>query len=311
MRGGLIAWALAGTVACDPARLAAQQAADLIPRTAAAFAQESDVELARAAAPSGLKQLEGFYLVAGPRRPLLLALAEGFCGWGAGFVHDEWEREVFAGGDGQEPLASARRALGRCARYAAMALPPQLASLFDDDAAGSPPVAQRLAAARPRDALPLYYLATAYAALLGMTAQTPRAGGTPELGLLARLPTVLAVLRRVNELEPALAHGQAHALYGSLLAQLPVFGDLDEAERQFTAARAVTSGRLLLVDVLAARALAVARGDRAAFRALLGRALATSPAALPEARLVNELAQRAARRLLRSEARFFPAAAAR
>lgn len=292
---------------CDPARLAARQAAELVPRTAGAFAQESDVELARAAAPAGLKQLEGFFLVVGPRRPLVLALADGFCGWGAGFIQDEWEREIFEGRDGDELLASARQALGRCARYAAMALPPGLATLFEPALDSSAPdVSQRLGAARRRDALPLYYLATAYASLLGMTAQAPGARG-PELALLTQLPTLLAVLRRINQLEPGLAHGQAHALYGTLLAALPVFADLDEAERQFAAARAATQHRLLLVDVLAARSLAVARGDRAGFRALLAAALTTPPSSLPEARLVNELAQRSARRLLRHEARFFPA----
>jgi hypothetical protein len=174
-----------------------------------------------------------------------------------------------------------------------LALP--LARIFepnvDPAAAGA-----ALAAAARADAAPLYWLATAHAALLGMTG---------ELALAIHVPRLLTVLRRVNQLEPSLAHGQAHALLGVLLASIPVFGDLDAAEREFASARAVTGGRLLIVDVLAARALAVARGDRAQFTALLTRALTTSPAALPEARLANELALRMAKRYLRHGARWF------
>lgn len=281
--------------ACDPGALAARAAADLTTRTRSAFARESEVELARAAAPAGLKQLEGFLLVAGRRRPLLEALAEGFCGWGAGFLHDEWEREVIErGGDGAALVTSARAALGRCAHYAAWQLRPPLDRIFT---LGGGAAADALAAAGRDDAAPLYWLVTAHAALLGMTG---------ELGLALRLPRMLEVLRRVNQLAPALAHGQAHALLGSLLAAAPILGDLDEAARQLALARAVTGGRLLLVDVLAARTLAVARGDRAQFTALLTAVLATSPAELPEARLANELAQRMARRSLRHADHWFP-----
>lgn len=290
---GIVVLLLQG--ACDPARFVAVTAADLTSRTRSAFSRESDVELARAAAPAGLKQLEGFLLVSGPRRPLLAALTEGFCGWGAGFLQDDWEREVLErGGDGAEAVASARLALGRCARYAAMQLPPPLARIFET--ADAVAATRALAGARRADAGPLYWSATAHAALLGMTG---------ELGLVVHVPRLLAVLRRVNQLEPSLAHGQAHALLGVLLASIPFFGDLDAAEREFAAARAVTGGRFLLVDVLAARALAVARGERAQFTALLTRALTTSPAALPEARLANELALRMAKRYLRHGARWF------
>lgn len=293
----LATWLALLLIACDPARFAAVTAADLTTRTRSAFAAEADVELARAAAPAGLKQLEGFLLVAGPRRPLLAALTEGFCGWGAGFLQDDWERDVLErGGDGAEALASARLALGRCARYAAMQLPPPLAAIFEpsNDAAAANAA---LASAHRADAIPLYWLATAHAALLGMTG---------EISLVVHVPRLLAVLRRVNQLEPALFHGQAHALLGVLLASIPIFGDLAAAEREFSIARAVTGGRFLLVDVLAARALAVARGDRAQFTARLTRALTTSPAALPEARLANELALRMAKRYLRHGARWFP-----
>ncbi|MEZ4359911.1 MAG: TRAP transporter TatT component family protein [Kofleriaceae bacterium] len=254
------------------------------------------MELARLAAPAGLKQLEGFLLVAGPEPEILALLTEGFCGWGAGFLQDEWQQDVLErGGDGAAAVASARAALGRCARYAAWQLRGPLARVFElplDDAT------RALAAASARDATPLYWLTTAHAVLLGMTG---------ELSLALRAPRMLAVLRRVNELAPALEHGQAHALLGALLAAIPVLGDLDEAARELERARQLSGGRLLTVDVLAARSYAVARGDHALFVSLLTSVLARSPAAMPEQRLANELAQRTARRYLRYGARWFSA----
>jgi TRAP transporter T-component len=250
--------------------------------------------LARAAAPAGLKQLEGFLLVAGPRPELLAALTEGFCGWGAGFLQDEWETEVFEhGGDGAALVASTRQALGRCANYAAWQLPSPLDHVFELDGVAAEAALRK--AAR-RDAVPLYWMATAHAVLLGMT-------GEISLGL--RFPRMVQVLRRVLELEPEIDHGQAHALLGVLLAAAPVFGDLEEGKRELDRARQISGGRLLLVDVLTARSYAVARRDRALFTELLTRVLTTAPSIWPQERLSNELAHRMARRYLKVAARWF------
>ena len=286
---------------CSPSQLAAGTAVDLAARTKSSFSQESDLELARAAAPAGLKQLEGFLLVTGKRPDLVRMLTEGFCGWGAGFLQDEWEVAVYERGqDGAELQASARSAFARCAGYAAWQLPGPLARILElTDAEAQ----AALAAARPAHAAPLYWLVTAHATLLGMTG---------ELGLALRLPRMLAVLRRVIELAPTLEHGQAHLLLGVLLAAAPVGGDVEEGGRQLAQARALTAGRLLVVDVLTARAYAVARGDRALFRRLLIGVLTTPPSIWPEQRLSNELAQRMARRYLRVGDRWFaPPGAAR
>jgi hypothetical protein len=281
-------------VACDPGALAARTAVDLALRSKTAFSRESDLETARAAAPAGLKQLEGFLLVAGKRRDLLGVLTEGFCGWGAGFLQDEWEVEVLErGGDGAELVVSARAALGRCARYAAWQLPPALAGIMDLPEAQAAPA---LAAARRADAAPLYWMVTAHAVLLGMTR---------ELELALRVPRMLAVLRRVNELAPQIDHGQGHALLGLLLVVAPFVGDVEQGRRELERARAVTGGRALIVDVLTARSYAVARGDRALFTALLTGVLRRAPGSWPEQRLSNEFAQRMARRYLRYGGRWF------
>lgn len=289
--------AIAG-VGCSTERLAANTAIDLALRTRPSFAAESELELARAAAATGLKQLEGFMLVTGKRSDLVALLAEGFCGWGAGFVQDAWEVEVLErGGDGAAQVASARSAFARCARYAQWLLPAELAAILE---APEPGASQALARARPRDAAPLYWLVTAHATLLGMTG---------ELRLALLVPRMIAVLRRVVALAPELEHGQARLLLGVLLAVTPVGGDVEEGARQLALARQQSAGKLLIVEVLTARALAVARQDRAQFRALLAGVLRTSPAIWPEQRMSNELAHRMARRYLVFGARWFTAPA--
>lgn len=287
---------IAVSLGCNTERLAANTAIDMALRAKSAFGAESDLELARAAAATGLKQLEGFLLVTGKRPDLLTLLAEGFCGWGAGFVQDAWEVEVLErGGQGEAELASARSAFARCARYAQWLLPAELAGILE---APEPAASQALARARPEEAAALYWLVTAHATLLGMT-------GEVRLALL--VPRMIAVLERVVALAPALEHGQARLLLGVLLAVTPVLGDLDEGARQLALARQQTGGRLLIVDVLAARALAVARQDRAMFRELLVRVVQTSPAIWPEQRMSNELAHRMARRYLAVGERWFDA----
>lgn len=283
---------------CSAERLAANTAIDLALRAEPAFAAESELGVARAAAATGLKQLEGFLLVTGKRSDLLALLAEGFCGWGAGFVQDAWEVEVLEqGGDGAAQLASARSAFARCARYAQWLLPPALASILE---APEPQASQALARARPRDAVALYWLVTAHATLLGMTG---------ELRLALLVPRMIAVLRQVVALAPELEHGQARLLLAVLLSVTPVVGDVEEGARQFALARQQSQGRLLIVDVLAARALAVARGDRALFRELLVSVVRTSPAIWPQQRMSNELAHRMARRYLVVGERWFSAPA--
>lgn len=281
---------------CNTERLAANTAIDLALRAEPSFAAESELEVARAAAATGLKQLEGFLLVTGKRPDLLALLAKGFCGWGAGFVQDAWEVEVLErGGEGASELASARSAFARCARYAQWSLPAELASILE---APEPAASQALARARPQDAAALYWLVTAHATLLGMT-------GEVRLALL--VPRMITVLRRVVALAPALEHGQAHLLLGVLLVVTPIFGDVEEGARQLALARRQSAGKLLIVDVLVARALAVARQDRAQFRELLAGVVRTSPAIWPEQRMANELAHRMARRYLVVGERWFDA----
>jgi hypothetical protein len=285
-------------VGCSVEELAVRQTIPLLVRTRPSIAMESDVELARAATPPGLKQLEGFYRVAGPEPRLVALLTEAFCGYGAGFLQDDWEAAVLRGArdDAEVLRRHARAVLGRCAAYAMIGLGGRYDAILalDDDAA-----AARLAAAGVRDAAGLYWIATATATAIGMDPLDPR--------LAALLPRAIAMLERVIVLAPALEQGQALMTLGILHAaqSAAIGGDPERGRALLERASAVGGGRLLLPRVMLARIYAVTVRDQALFTRTLVEVLRTDPAIAPEQRLANEIAHKKARRYLRYRARWF------
>lgn len=284
--------------ACSVERLAARQTLSLLSRTRPAMEMESDIDLARAATPSGLKQLEGIYLVTGPDPRIVRLLTEAFCGYGAGFIQDDWEAAIARGDRARADVLRrhGRAMLGRCAGYAMIWLGERYQGILsvDEDAA-----AARLAAAGADDARPLFWLATAVSASIGMDP------GEPRLGML--LPRVTAILDRVIAIEPAIEGGQALMTLGVIHAaqSAAVGGDPERGRELLEAASEVSEGRLLLPRVMMARIYAVTVRDEALFRRLLVEVLRTSPAIAPEHRLANEIAHRKARRYLAERERWF------
>jgi hypothetical protein len=82
-------------------------------------------------------------------------------------------------------------------------------------------------------------------------------------------------------------------------------GDFAKAEQNFDAARAVTQGRLLMVDVLQAEYLERQRLDVEAFTQLLTGVIDTPADVFPEMALANQVARRRARRLLDKQNEWF------
>lgn len=294
-----LAFLLTGTVGCSVTDLAARQTVGLLGRTTPAIEMESDVELVARATPAGLKQLEGFWLITGDARVTAL-LAQGFCGYGA-LVQDEWEAATLAGDDARaaELRVHGRNMLGRCARYAQELLPAPLDDLLDLEAVDDDEAAARLARAGRGDAGALYWLATAGATALGIAPD--------DLALVDLLPRLQLILERVIALDPDHQLGQARMTLAILYASLSaaVGGDPERGAELFAEARAVTGGRLLLVDVMHARVHDVTVRDEVGFERRLVEVLRTPPSVFPEQRLANEIAHRKARRYLKHRSRWF------
>lgn len=279
-------------------RRAVRSTVDLIGRTRAAMAQESDIELARDAIPGSIKTLEGFYLVDPHNRDLIALLAESYCQYAAGFLQDDWEAAHLAGqrAEADALRARARNLAARCVGYAVLLLDEDWqASIYRD-----PDALVDLAPRSDRGAVVgMFWAALGLGTMLGMDPTDPT--------LNQYLPAVIAMLERVIDLDPAFADGMPHMTLAIILGSrsAAVGGDPARAAELFEAARAITGGKALMMDVMMARSHAVSTRDRARFRALLEGVVRTPASAWPAQRLANELAHRKARRYLAHEQRFF------
>lgn len=302
-------------------RQAVRGSVRLMERTRTVMQRESDIELARAAAPGGLKTLEGFLEADPGNRALQGLLAEAYCQYANGFLGDDWEQAVmderYAEADAAR--ARARTMLVRCVRYGLMllgprwqqAMVPALAGIaapgdLDGMDAGEragrpdPEAALPLVAGSGRDAVPgMFWVALGLATMIGMDPGDGR--------LVSHLPLVEALLARVIALDDDALDGLPHMTLGIVLSaqSAAVGGDPARGKRHFARARAVTGGKSLLVPVMMARTYAVATRDEALFRGTLLEVLRTPPGIWPAGRLANELAHRKARRYLEHADRFF------
>lgn len=291
--------ALALTGCAD--RLIARTTIDVAARAVPAIEAESDPDLAEAAAPAGIVQLEGFYAAFGADRKLVTLLAEATCGYAAGFVADDAEDALYAG-DRERAGSIARRAralLGRCARWALLGLGDRFAHVLDTDDATARAL---LASAAPDDAALLSWLGTAVAASIGAEPHDP--GDAP---LFALAPRAIAILERALALDDALDHGRAHVVVGALYAAqgAGLGGDPERGLAHLRRALTLSGGRLLLAKVMIARVYAVTTRDPERFDRELASVIATPASVWPEQRLANELARRKALRYQRHRDRWF------
>lgn len=271
--------------ACAPARLVSHFAMPVLDGGAAAMERESDLALAEAAIPAQLKLLEGM-IVADPGAARLREYAaQAIYGYTYGFVEDA------------DP-ARAAALYARCAREGATALRLRglAVPLFDGRAQDIETAVDEL----ERDALgALFWTGSCLAKSVDMQRNDPAA--------IVLLPKAVALMQRVLELDETYYHGGAHLFFGVYLGGLaPMFGgDAARAERHFARAREISSGRLLLADLLRAQYLERQRQDRAAFRRLLLAVRAAPADLMPEMALSNAIAQRKAAALLAQESEWF------
>src|SRR5512138_3561622 len=81
---------------CNMVAFTANQTAPVLKAAAPAFNQESDLQLAREAAPGQLKTVEGF-LLASPDNDIMIALlAQGYCEYAFGFLEGDLQQAHWA-----------------------------------------------------------------------------------------------------------------------------------------------------------------------------------------------------------------------
>jgi hypothetical protein len=250
-----------------------------------AMNSEPDLELARAAIPANLKLIEGLIQELPGNTDLRIQAAQGFYGYAYGFVEDQ---------DSERASKLYRRGLTHALQaLAAIGFEGDITVMSQDE------LNQHLTALR-RVAVPaLFWSASCWAKWIDMNRDDP--------ARIAEMGKAAALMERVLELNENYYYGGAHLFYGVFYGSRPPMlgGDYERAARHFSKARAVTMGKLLIVNLLEAQYLARQELDRKQFHQQLMAVINAPPDIYPEMALVNAIAQQKAKQLLTKEEEWF------
>ncbi|MFB6265270.1 MAG: TRAP transporter TatT component family protein, partial [Bradymonadaceae bacterium] len=114
--------------------------------------------------------------------------------------------------------------------------------------------------------------------------------------MVAAVPVVEAMMRRVEELDPTYYQSGVHMFFGVSYASRPPMagGDPAEAKKHFEAAMKNHGKQNLMIPALYGRYYGVQTQNRAFFDRMMKRVLEADLSEHPDNRLMNELAQRRA-----------------
>ena len=265
---------------CAPRQLIVGSLADEL--AAQGSQQESDLELARDAAPFYLKLSESVLLQQPGHRALAEAVAGGFTRYAYAFIVSEAERLEAHDSKQADTLRQRAAAMYRRARGHALAAlehshPGLTATLSQSES--------HLKLSRDEAGLG-YWAAAAWAGWISLSKDHP--------DIVADLPQAVRLARLAWEADPEWQQGTLTGLLATLEAARPG-GDRQQALRWFDQAIAQSAGRNPAAYVAKAEGIALPAGDRAEFEALLNKALAITP---EKPGLQDLLMQRRARWLL-------------
>jgi TRAP transporter T-component len=259
---------------------AASSTLKILQRGSEAARRLTDIELARDAAPGGIVQMAAFAAAYPNHRGFRELHAESLCQYTLGFVFDDWEAATFGGRE-----ADARRIATRIEGLLATCIELNLDLLPKPWRAAAPDHAQwkALLPAAKREHVPALLRIAAAEAI--RVALDPMRAGIP------RLDRAIATLQRCVEVSPGTRNAEGEVLLGTLLAGRSRFFGGPDGEAQLAFARKQLGPSSILVDVMYARGIAVAKQDRTLFLQHLDTALAADLSKWPDRRLENELAR--------------------
>jgi hypothetical protein len=288
-------------VGCNMTKFTANTTSKVIKVASNALNQESDPELARAAAPASLKTIEGFLLAAPDNEIYLHTLAKGYCEYAFGFLDNDAEELRFAGKD-DEADHLAKRATNlylRCLNYGLKLMPDPEGwekALWNDDL----PTFEGRLAKTDEDHVPgMFFMALGLASSINLNRD--------DIDMIAYLPRAEMMFERVVKLDERYHNASAHMALGMLKTtqSKSLGGKPEEGLKHFERAIELTGGKYLMPMVLMARNYGIGTNNRKFFHDTLVKVLQTDPAIWPDQRLANELAHIRARRYLSYEKELF------
>ena len=238
---------------------------------------QSDVELVREGAPAFLLMLDAL-AEAHPDNPaVLLAAADAQMAYATGFVdkeHKDRSKAMYL-----KAKTYGLRALARNKRFA---------RAVDGN---QEEFVRALRGFKKKDADALFSTASAWVMWIIASSDSPAA--------LGDMPKVLAMMDRVQELDPGIRDGGVDLFRGIYYTVLPLGGgrDLDKARGHFERSLEIAGPDYLLARVTFAEFYARYAFDRELFETTLKQVLAAEPQ-VPEFTLMNAVARKRAQALL-------------
>ncbi len=289
---GLVAALVMIASGCSLQRLTVNQTADVLWDGRTAMESEPDPQFAREALPGSLKTLEAFLESSPENERLLHLLAQGYFAYAFAFLEGDLMRAELSGattGELEEIEARAVIHYRKSHRYG-------LRLLGDEefaDAMGeldNERVEDLLDDMGEDDVPGLFWSAYGLGSAANLSQDEP--------DMIAALPIVEAMMRRVLELDETFYYSGAHLFFGVYFGSRPPMlgGDPQRAKEHFERAMEQHGDENLLIPALFARFYATSAGvqDRELFEQLLNSVLEADVERYPELRLNNEIARRRA-----------------
>jgi predicted anti-sigma-YlaC factor YlaD len=276
---------------CSIKRVAVNKLGNALASSGTTFESDDDPDLVAAAIPFGLKLYESLLAESPKHTGLLLAACSGFTEFSYAFVDariDEAREESLDRADALRDRA--RRLYLRANAYGMRgldALYPRFREALDQDAAGA------LKRVRKRDVALLYWTAASRGLAISVSKTNPE--------LIAELPLVEMIVRRVAELDENFNHGAIPEFLITLEAShtgVKAEEQQKAMREHFNRAIELSGGKRAGTYVSFAENADIPAQNVTEFKEMLDRALAIDVEADPDNRLANLVAQRRARWLL-------------
>ncbi len=261
--------------------------------------EEEDLDYARQTSLSSLKMLEGMQRNNPKDKNILFMLTRSFASYTFGFVENDI-LEAKGTSEIQEKLATerAKRFYGRGKKFGLMLLSQNKS--FEKGLTSSPAEFEKaLQSFGKKDVPALFWTAFNWGSWINYSKDSPEA--------IIEVSKVQALMKRVMELDENYNYAGPHLFLGVFYASLPPMlgGKPEEAKKEFETVLDKTKSNYLIAKVLYAQFYAVQIQDRGEFIRLLKEVVDADAAALPEQRLVNEIAKARAEILLKKEKLYF------
>lgn len=270
--------------ACSMDQMLVRASIPLIEGGVQALNQESDLKLAEDSIPTNLEMLEGMIRIDPDNETLRVYAAQAYYGLSYGFNEDN----------------RPSRAINFYLRGLKHGLHALAINGHRNIKNGSMEELETVLKNTDKDDVDtLFWTASNWAKWIDQNRDKPES--------LIQLPKPTAMMQRVLELDDTFYYGGAHIYFGVFYgSRAPMFGgNFKKSEFHFNRAREITKNQLLIADLLQAQYLSRQKMDRKDFHNRLTKITEAPEDLYPEATLLNQIAKRKAKLMLKEEDKWF------